>query len=184
MPTRTQIIKGMAGHLVLFFVNFCVLLGVVLSFNLLGNLPLLNLLVLSYMIVHAFTLLTIQLGIQCLEIIRLRKPTLLIGYYFQFSDEEIIPVKLLDPTKSRLAVITLILVVTGGPVIYPVFAVYGFIQALAYLSTYVTEPLRIIDPAFLIESVDRLLGQLMAPVVLIITGLVILSVVVVEFRHI
>ncbi len=178
MPERAQIIRGAFGHMALFVINFCVLVGVVDSFQIFQeDLPILNALILGYMLVHTFALLSVQLGVQILELLRVRKPTFLPSYYFQFDDDEIIPVSLLDPTKSRLALLVLLLVISGGPVFYPIFAVYGFLLIYAHLVVIA------LDPSTIVGYFELFLNWT-PPILLLIVLMVILSIVIIEFKHI
>jgi hypothetical protein len=177
MVATVELIKKLLAHLGLFIINFCVLVGVIESTQLFTpDLPLLNALALGYMLVHTFSLLSIQLGLQVLELIKGRMPTFLISYYFLFGDEESIPVPLLDPTKSKFAVIILLLVISGGPLLYPIFAVYGWFLVFAYLVAIALDP-RVIVGYFL------LFLNWAPPLILFIIGIVILSIVVIEFKH-
>jgi hypothetical protein len=177
MVDRKQLIKGILSHIALFIVNFFVLVGIIESIQLFTvNLPFLNAIVLSYMLIHTIALLSIQLGIQLLELIKIRMPTFLVSYYFQFSDEESIPIPLLDPTKSKLAVLIILLVISGGPILYTIFAVYGFLLAYAIL---VVIPLNIST----ILQYFALFLFWMPPVLILIVGVLIISIVIVEFKH-
>ena len=142
MVSRLGYVKGILGHIILLLVNFSVLVGIIESLQLFigSTLPFLNAFLLGYMLIHTFTLLSIQLGVQVLELIKMRFPTILALYYFQVSDQETISVPLFDPTKSRLAVIILILVITGGPVLFPIFAVYGFFLVWGHLTIIALDP--------------------------------------------
>ncbi len=165
------------GHIALFFINFCVLVGVVESFQLFNvGLPLLNVIILGYILIHTAIMLSIQLGVQILELIRIRMPTLLVSYYFQFDDNETIPIPLLDPTKSRLALIVLLLVLSGGPVFYPIFAIYGFLLVYAHLVKIV------LDPSTILYYFELFLNW-MPPVFLAIVCIVVVSIIVIERRH-
>ncbi|NWF95155.1 MAG: hypothetical protein HXY34_03350 [Candidatus Thorarchaeota archaeon] len=178
MPTSYQVLTGLLSHIALMFLNFCVLLGVIESIRLfVEDIPPVNALILAYMLVHTFLMLSVQMGIQILELIRIRRPTLLISYYFQFSDEETIPVPMLDPTKSRLAVLILLLVVSGGPILYPLFAVYGFILAYAHIVAIALEPSAIVH-------YFELFLNWMPPILGIIVMILIVSIVIIEFKHI
>jgi hypothetical protein len=178
MPSREQVAKGAIGHALLLALNFFVLVGIIESFQLFtGDSPFLNWLVLGFMLAHSTVLLSIQLGIQILELVRVRMPTILISYYFQFEDSRTIDIPLLDPTKSRLAVIILILVISGGPVLYPIFGVYGFLLVGSYLAA---NPF---DPSTILSYFELFLNW-MPPIFIFIIGIVILSVVIIEFRHI
>lgn len=163
-------------------INFFVLVGIIESLQLFYNpsyqLPFLESLVLGYMLVHTITLLSVQLGVQLLELIKIRMPTFLISYYFQFSDEEVIPIPLLDPTKSRLAVLILILVITGGPILYPIFTLYGFFSAYARIVSIV------LDPSTILLYFEYFLFSVMPPILFLIVVIIILSIVIIEFKHV
>ncbi|MCF2136417.1 MAG: hypothetical protein K9W43_04170 [Candidatus Thorarchaeota archaeon] len=177
LARRTQILKGFAGHSALFIINFFVLVGVVESFQLLGtDLPLINMIILDYMLVHTSIMLSVQLGVQILELIRIRMPTFLVSYYFQLEDNEIIPVPLLDPTRSNLALIILLLVISGGPVFYPIFAIYGFLLTYAHIVTIV------LNPSVIVAYFELFLNWT-PPLMLLIVGIVVISIVIIEFRH-
>lgn len=179
MVSKIQLLKGLIAHVLLLFVNFCVLVGIIESFelyNLDPPLPWLNGLILGFMLVHTFMLLSIQVAIQVLELIRMRMPTVLVTYYFQFSDQESIPLWLLDPIRSRLGVLVLILIITGGLAFYPIFAVYGLLLVWGHLTTIALHPSEIV----------RYFGIFLnwaPPLLLIVFIVVILSVFAIELRH-
>lgn len=175
--SERSVLRGALGHLALLVLNFLVLVGIIESSQILSfDLPFLNLLVLGYMLLHTTALLSVQLGVQILEMIRIRRPTLLIGYYFQMEDSQTIPIKLLDPTKSKLAVLVLLLVVTGGPVLYPIFAIYGFLFVYSFIVVIPLNPITIL-------YYFGLFLNWMPPILAFIVGIIIISVVIVEFRH-
>jgi hypothetical protein len=179
MPSKTQMLKGLLAHLILLFINFCVLVGIIESlelFSLEPPLPFLNALVLGFMLVHTLVLLSLQLAIQILEIIRLRMPTVLATYYFQFSDQETIPLWILDPIKSRLGVVVLLLIITGGVAFYPIFAVYGFLLVWGHLAIIALHP----------QEIVRYFGIFLnwtPPLFLAVFLIALLSVVAIELRH-
>ncbi|TFF93417.1 hypothetical protein EU546_06230 [Candidatus Thorarchaeota archaeon] len=179
MVSRSQALKGFLSHVALLFVNFCVFVGIIESldlFNLESPLPWLNVLLLGFMLVHTFILLSLQLAIQVLELIRMRMPTVLVTYYFQFSDQEAIPLWLLDPIRSRLGVLVLILIITGGIAFYPIFAVYGLLLVWGHLTTIALHP----------QEIVRYFGIFLnwaPPLFLVVFVVVILSVLAIEFRH-
>lgn len=177
MVTNIQYLKGTIGHLFLFLVNFSVLVGIIESLQLFTpSLPILNAMVLGYMLVHTFILLSVQQGVQILELIRMRMPTVLITYYFEISDQETIKVPLFDPTKNRLAVIILLLVITGGPILYPIFAVYGFLLVWGHLTIIA------LDPARIVQYFGIFLNYA-PPLLLIIAAVIIVSIVMIEVKH-
>jgi hypothetical protein len=178
MQRSRKFLKGAIGHVLLLSLNFFVLVGVIESFQLFDNdLPLLNAILLSYMLVHTILLLSVQLALQILEIVRLRMPSFLISYYFQFDDSQTIPIRLLDPTKSKLAVVALLLVISGGPVLYPIFAIYGFLLCYAFL---IVVPF---NPGALLTYFQAFLN-FMPPIMALVVGVLIISIVIVEFKHI
>ncbi|MFW9957006.1 MAG: hypothetical protein ACFFCT_02955 [Candidatus Odinarchaeota archaeon] len=180
MTSWKQLFKGLIGHLFLLFVNFSVLVGIIgglqLFFDTMNPMPLLNSLLLGYMLVHTCLMLSVQLGIQVLEIIKIRFPTILIWYYFKFDDNESIPIPLLDPTKTKLAILVLLLVISGGPVLFPIFAIYGFLFIWGYLT------LIAVDPSTLIRLFAQFLNW-MPPFLALIVFVIVASIVMIEFRH-
>jgi hypothetical protein len=155
-----------------------VLVGIIESLQLFTpTLPILNAMVLGYMLVHTFILLSVQQGVQILEFLRFRMPTILIMYYFEISDQETIKVPLFDPTKNRLAVIILLLVITGGPILYPIFAVYGFLLVWGHLTIIALDPARIVQ-------YFGIFLNFAPPLLLIVAAIIIISVVMIERRHV
>jgi hypothetical protein len=178
MVSKTQYLRGAIGHLFLLLVNFSVLVGIIESLQLFSpTLPFLNTLVLGYMLVHTFVLLTVQQGVQILEFIKMKIPTILILYYFDVGDEETITIPLFDPTKNRLAVIILLLVITGGPILYPIFAVYGFLLVWGHLTIIALDPSRIVQ-------YFGIFLNFAPPLLLIIAAVIVLSIVMIEKRHV
>jgi hypothetical protein len=178
MVSKTQYLKGAVGHLFLLLVNFSVLVGIIESLQLFTpELPILNALVLGYMLVHTFILLTVQQGVQILEFIKLRMPTVLIIYYFEISDQETIKIPLFDPTKNKLAVIILLLVITGGPILYPIFAIYGFLLVWGHLTIIA------LDPARIVQYFGIFLNYA-PPLLLIIAAVIIISIILIEKKHV
>ena len=180
MVTLNRFLKGAIEHGFLLMVNFCVLLGIIMSFQLLVSplnpLPFLNSLLLGYMVIHTGILLSIQIGVQVLEIIKVRSPTILIGYYFKFDDQEIIPVPLLDPIKSKLAVIIILLILSGGIILYPIFAIYGM------LHLWVRLPIIALHPSTII-SYFAIFLNLVPPLLLIGAAAIILAIIMIEFKR-
>ncbi|MFX1484282.1 MAG: hypothetical protein ACFFCP_13965 [Promethearchaeota archaeon] len=179
MVSTQGYVKGILGHIILFSINFSVLVGIIESLQLFSDptLPFLNALLLSYMLVHTFFFLSIQLGVQVLELIKIRFPTILVLYYFQISDQETIPVPLFDPTKNRLAVIILLLVITGAPILYPIFAVYGSLLVWGHLTIIA------LDPSTILNYFGILLNYV-PPLLIVIAGLIILSILMIERKHV
>jgi hypothetical protein len=178
MVSKLQYLRGAIGHLFLFLVNFSVFVGIIESLQLFSpTLPFLNALVLAYMLIHTFILLTFQQSVQILEFIKMRFPTFLILYYFEVSDDETIKVPLFDPIKSRLAVVVLLLVITGGPILYPIFAIYGFLLIWGHLTIIALDPSRIVYYFGIFLNYTP-------PLLLIVAVIIVLSIVMIELRHV
>ncbi|MHA1587991.1 MAG: hypothetical protein ACTSV9_04340, partial [Candidatus Thorarchaeota archaeon] len=64
----------------------------------------------------------------------------------------------------------------GGPILYPIFAIYGFFLAYAHLASI------IIDPSTILYYFEVFLNY-MPPVLMLIVAIVIISIVAIEFRH-
>ena len=175
-----QYLKSAVAHAFLLFLNFCVLLGIIMSVQLFASpsetLPFLNALLLGYMVTHTSILLSIQLGVQVSELLKKKWPIVLITYYFGFSDQESIPEPLLDPIKSKLAVVIILLIISGGLVLYPIFAVVGM------LLLWVRIPIIVLQPSTIILYFSVFLN-LVPPLLLIAVGLIVLSIIMVEFKR-
>lgn len=180
MVTLWQYLKGALAHIFILFVNFCVLVGVIMSTQILldssSALPFLNALLLGYMVAHTSILLSIQLGVQGAEFLKKRWPIVLIAYYFGFSDQETIPEPLLDPVKSKLAVVIILLILSGGIVLYPIFAIVGM------MLLWVRIPIIVLQPSTIIQYFMVFLN-LVPPLLLIAVGLIVISIIMVEFKR-
>jgi len=180
MTTRKQYLTGSITHGFLLFVNFCVLLGIITNLQLLASssssLPILNQVLLGYMVIHTSILLSIQLGIQVLEMIKKKFPTLLIAYYFSIGDEDTIPDRILDPIRSRIAVIVILLTLSGGIIIYPIFAVYGMMLLVVRLPNILVNPTTII-------SYFVIFLNLVPPLLLLTVAIIVLSIIMIEFKR-
>jgi hypothetical protein len=180
MATLRQYLIGAIAHALLLFVNFCVILGMMMSAQLLvtsyQSLPFLNALLLGYMIAHTGILVTIQLGVQATEFLKRQMPILLITYYFGFSDQESIPEPLLDPIKSKLAVIIILLIISGGLVLYPIFAIVGFLLLAVRI------PIIVLRPPAIIEYFINFLN-LVPPLLILVGVVIVLSIIAIEFKR-
>ncbi|MGY5858180.1 MAG: hypothetical protein RTU63_02325 [Candidatus Thorarchaeota archaeon] len=180
MVTGKQVLQGAIAHVLLLIVNFFVLLGIVSSVPLLyppsAALPFLNQVLLVYMIIHTSILLSIQLGFQALEAMKKKFPNLLIAYYFNIGDEESIPHPLLDPIKSRIGLIVIILILSGGIILYPIYAVIGMLLLLVRL------PNIVLNPTQIITYFSNFLN-LVPPLLLIAVAIIILSIIMIEFKR-
>jgi hypothetical protein len=167
-------IKALIEHVILFMINFLCFVGLIESMQFFTvDLPILNTLLLGFMVIHTFILLSIQLGVQILQFIKVREPTVLIAYYFQMSDEEVISIPILDPTKNKLGVIVILLIISGGPIFYVIFMGYGALVAINLI-------LRVgLD----VGTMFVLFLNWIPPLIFAIVLLIIISIVALEFRH-
>ena len=175
-----QYLKGALAHVFMLIVNFCVLVGIIMSVQILAasfsSIPFLNALLLGYMIIHTSILLSIQLGVQGSELLKKRWPIVLIMYYFKFSDQETIPEPLLDPIESKLAVVIILLILSGGIVLYPIFAIVGIVLLWVRIPSIVLQPSTIV--LYFIEFLN-----LVPPLLLIAVGLIVISIIIIEFKR-
>ena len=180
MAIVKQYLKFAIAHGLLLFVNFCVILGILMSAQLLAtsyqSLPILDLVLLGYMVSHTAILVTIQLGVQASEFLKKKWPILLISYYFGFEDNEPIPDPLMDPIKSKLAVVIVLLIVSGGLVLYPIFAIVGFMLLAVRIPNLVLQPSTII-------LYFREFLNLVPPLLLLPAAVIVLSIIMIEFKR-
>ena len=180
MVKGRQYLLGVLAHGLVLFTNFCVLLGVIWNFARLASpsipFPILDRILLSYMIVHTILLLSFQLGIQVLNLIKQKFPILLIIYYFTIGDDETIPNPVLDPIKSRVAVVIILLVISGGIVLYPMFALYGILLLLARVPSIINYPPVLFD-------YFEIFLTLVPPLLLIAVAIIVLSIILIEFKR-
>jgi hypothetical protein len=69
--------------------------------------------------------LPIQAGLQTWSLLHLQPAPLLISYYFQHDATTNLPHRFLDPVQSRIGLVTVIILLSGGLVAWPIFSFYG-----------------------------------------------------------
>ena len=80
---------------------------------------------LLYSWVLTLFILPIQAGIQFWSLLRFEPTPFLIVYYFQYNTTTNLPHRFLDPVESRIGLITIILLLIGGIVAWPIYSFYG-----------------------------------------------------------
>jgi len=70
-------------------------------------------------------ILPIQTGVQVWSALSLKPTPLLLIYYFQHDASRNLPHQFLDPVYSRIGLATVVLLLLGGVVAWPSYAVYG-----------------------------------------------------------
>ncbi|MFW9934020.1 MAG: hypothetical protein ACFFDU_00640 [Candidatus Thorarchaeota archaeon] len=69
--------------------------------------------------------LPIQAGVQIWSLVHLQPTPLLITYYFQYDTTTNLPHRFLDPVQSWIGLTTVILLLVGGLVAWPIYSFYG-----------------------------------------------------------
>jgi len=123
-------------------------------------------LVLLYGSFLCLLLLPIQTGLQLDALIRFDLPPFLLSYYFQYDVDKKLPHDVLEPVKSRLGVVVLILLLAGGYVAWPFFAVYGFI--LIYMKFIQYELWKPENLIILVDKVSKVFPTLLIALFLFI----------------
>ena len=80
---------------------------------------------LLYSWVLTLFILPIQAGIQIWSLLRFEPTPFLIVYYFQYNTTTNLPHRFLDPVESRIGLITILLLLIGGIVAWPIYSFYG-----------------------------------------------------------
>jgi len=86
---------------------------------------------LFYSRVLTLLVLPIQAGVQIWSLIRLEPTPLLISYYFQYDAITNLPHRFLDPVQSRIGLITVLILIIGGLVAWPIYSFYGAFLLIA-----------------------------------------------------
>jgi hypothetical protein len=73
----------------------------------------------------------IHAGMQIWSLVRFEPTPFLIIYYFQHDATTNLPHRFLDPVQSRIGLITVILVIIGGLVAFPLYSFYGAFVLIA-----------------------------------------------------
>ena len=81
--------------------------------------------ILLYSWVLTLFILPIQAGIQVWSLLRIAPTPFLLVYYFQYDTRTNLPHRFLDPVESRIGLITIILLLIGGIVAWPIYSFYG-----------------------------------------------------------
>lgn len=132
---------------------------------------------LIYGILLLIPLIGVQLGLQLYALFTLDDCPILLTYYFQYADRDI-PHPILDPTKSNIGLVVLVLLLIGGYIAWPAYTIYGII--LSYSIYFTENPLTSEYISYLIES----LSLAVSPLLLILALLIAISILLIERRYI
>ena len=86
---------------------------------------------LFYSWILTLLVLPVQAGIQIWSLLRLQPTPLLIFYYFQYGPTDNLPHRFLDPVQSRIGLITVLILLFGGLVAWPIYSFYGAFLLIA-----------------------------------------------------
>lgn len=77
--------------------------------------------------------LPIQAGVQIWSLLQRQYTPLLLIYYFQYDATTNLPHRFLDPVQSRIGLATVVILLIGGLVAWPIYAFYGaFLLVVQY----------------------------------------------------
>jgi len=113
----------LATHLFTGFLTFLAMYGVANIGLVLPVTPFEMLLLYSWIL--TLFILPIQAGIQIWSLLRFEPTPFLLVYYFQYDTTTNLPHRFLDPVESRIGLITIILLLIGGIVAWPIYSFYG-----------------------------------------------------------
>lgn len=85
--------------------------------------------IVDFMLLYAWVLtliiLPIQAGIQLWSALHLSPTPILLTYYFQYDATRTLPHRFLDPVRSRIGLGTVLILLLGGLIAWPVYTVLG-----------------------------------------------------------
>jgi hypothetical protein len=84
-----------------------------------------------YSWVLTLLVLPIQAGMQIWSLVRLEPTPILVSYYFQYDPTTNLPHRVLDPVQSRIGLITVVILIIGGIVAWPIYSFYGAFLLIA-----------------------------------------------------
>ena len=134
-----------------------------------------------YGIIVTLPLIGVQFGIQLYSLIGLESTPILLIYYFQHDADEPLPHPILDPIKSKIGLLALVLLLIGGLIAWPVYFLYGLY--LWYEFYFSLLPPSKITPTYLKNLTERVASTI-PPLLGIFLVLIALSVALIERRYI
>ena len=132
-----------------------------------------------YGIIVTLPLIGVQFGIQLYSLFNHESTPLLLVYYFQHDADIPLPHPILDPIKSRIGLLSLVLLLIGGLIAWPIYFVYG---VYLWYEFYFSLPSKI-TPIYLRYLTERVASTI-PPLLGIFLILIALSVALIERRYI
>ena len=86
---------------------------------------------LLYSWVITLLVLPIQAGVQIWSLLQRQSTPLLLIYYFQYDTTTNLPHRFLDPVQSRIGLATVVILLIGGLIAWPIYAFYGAFLLIA-----------------------------------------------------
>jgi hypothetical protein len=80
---------------------------------------------LLYSWILTLLILPVQAGLQIWSLLRLEATPILLSYYFQYDMTSNLPHQFLDPVQSRIGLVSVLLLIIGGLVAWPIYSFYG-----------------------------------------------------------
>ncbi len=148
-PRVHRVIDFLASHI------FCGLLDVLAMYgvaNVWLVFPIVSIwdVVMLYSWTLTLLILPIQAGVQIWSGVRLRSTPVLLFYYFQYDTTHNLPHHFLDPVRSRIGLVTVIILLLGALVAWPAYAVYGGFLLVGRFG------FRLLDPVLYVEIVQAM----------------------------
>ncbi|MFX0168702.1 MAG: hypothetical protein ACFE89_05000 [Candidatus Hodarchaeota archaeon] len=124
-----RILQGLATHVVTGLLTFLAMYGVA-NIGLVFPVGIFEWLLL-YSWVLTLLVLPIQAGVQIWSLLQRQSTPLLLTYYFQYDATHNLPHRFLDPVQSRIGLATVLILLIGGLIAWPIYAVYGAFLLIA-----------------------------------------------------
>lgn len=134
MPGRiSRIGVFLVAHLISGTLTFLAMYGVanvgiafqVILFEVIPQYAWLLVILLLYSWVLTLLILPIQAGVQIWSLFRFEPTPILLSYYFQYDMTSNLPHRFLDPVQSRIGLVSVLLLIIGGLVAWPIYSFYG-----------------------------------------------------------
>ena len=132
-----------------------------------------------YGIIVTLPLISIQFGIQLYSLFNREATPILLVYYFQHDADAPLPHPVLDPIKSKIGLMSLVLLLIGGLIAWPIYFLYGIYLWYEFYFSLPTE----ITPIYLRHLTERVASTI-PPLLGIFLILIALSVALIERRYI
>ncbi|MCD6483595.1 MAG: hypothetical protein J7L47_00630 [Candidatus Odinarchaeota archaeon] len=132
-----------------------------------------------YGIIVTLPLIGVQFGIQLYSAFNRESTPILLIYYFQYDADAPLPHPILDPIKSKIGLLSLVLLLIGGLIAWPIYFLYGIYLWYEFYFSLPSE----ITPTYL-RYLTKRVASAIPPLLGIFLILIALSVALIERRYI